>query len=81
METLIISIISVGCAIVGALVGIFTYKRNQHKDDEVHEKDLKEETQETYTIRTYKQQAKSIKEIMQEYETNDKRRIQALREG
>ncbi len=46
METLIISIISVGCAIVGALVGIFTYKRNQHKDDEVHEKDLKEETQE-----------------------------------
>lgn len=46
METLIISIISVGCAIVGALVGIFTYKKNQHKDIEVHEKDLKEETQE-----------------------------------
>lgn len=32
METLIISIISVGCAVVGAVVGISTYKRNKEKE-------------------------------------------------
>ena len=32
MEALIISAISVGCAVVGAIVGIFTYKRNKEKD-------------------------------------------------
>ena len=32
METLIISIVSVSCAIVGAIVGISTYKRNRDKE-------------------------------------------------
>lgn len=43
-------------------------------------KALKEETKATYTSRTYKQKNKTIKEIMEEYETNEKRRIKALME-
>ena len=46
MNTLVISLISVSCAIIGALIGILTYKRNYQKDIEIHEKDLKEDTQE-----------------------------------
>ena len=42
-------------------------------------KALKEETKETYTSRTCKN--KTFDEILKEYETNDKRRIQALMEG
>lgn len=46
METWLISIISVSCAIVGAFIGILTYKRNYKKDIEIHDKDIKEDTQE-----------------------------------
>lgn len=39
METLIISLVSVGCAIIGAIVGIFTYKRNHDKEVKAETKD------------------------------------------
>lgn len=45
METLIISLISVGCAIIGAIVGIFTYRRNVARNEKDKENEIKSNTE------------------------------------
>ena len=62
----------------------YIYNNSQEKAETIKQikriiKALKEETKETYTSRTYKN--KSFDEILKEYEINNKRRIQELREG
>ena len=45
MQTLIISIISVGCAVSGALIGIFTYRRNLSINEKNKENEIKQSTE------------------------------------